>query len=72
MAVGLSGQSFTASQGTAIAPNDTVQPSGLSITSAQGTAIGSSNNQVDVTGFSMSASMLMAMKLSVLYRRLSQ
>ena len=51
MAVGLTGQEFTVSQGTAIAPNDTVQPSGLSITSAQGTATGSSSNQVDVQDF---------------------
>ena len=46
----LTGQSFTASQGTAVAPNDTVQPSGLSITSEQGTAIGSSSQEADLTG----------------------
>ena len=36
MAVGLTGQEATLSQGTAIAPNDTVQPSGVSFTASQG------------------------------------
>ena len=39
MTIGLSwGQSFTSSQGTAKAPNETAILSGLSITSGQGTA----------------------------------
>ena len=48
LTVGLTGQSITASQGTAFAPNDTVQPSGLSITSAQGTAGAISSQEVTV------------------------
>ena len=55
MVVGLSGQSFTASQGTAIAPNDTVQPSGYINFSSRNSSW-SSSSQVDVTEFSMSTS----------------
>ena len=57
MTVGLTGQSFTASQGTAFAPNDTVIVSGLSITSAQGTAQGIFFTRSSLTGQSITSSL---------------
>jgi hypothetical protein len=57
MTIGLTGQEFTASQGTAVAPNETVLPSGQSITSAQGTATGSSSQEADLTGQSATVSL---------------
>ena len=57
MTIGLTGQSFTASQGTAVIPNETVIPSGLSITSEQGTATASSTTEAQLTGISFTASL---------------
>ena len=57
MTVGLSGQSFTASQGTAKAPNETAILSGVSITFSQGTAQGISSQEATLTGQSFSASL---------------
>ena len=56
MTIGLTGQEFTASQGTAKAPNETAILSGLSITSEQGTAVGISSQEAQLTGVSFTAS----------------
>ena len=54
MTIGLSGQSFTASQGTAKAPNETAILSGVSATFSQGTAQGISSQEATLTGQSFS------------------
>ena len=51
--MGLTGQEFTAEQGTAVAPNQDVSPSGLQSTISQGTAIAFSGTLVQPSGFSM-------------------
>ena len=48
MTVGLTGQDMTLSQGTAIAPNETVILSGQEMTLTQGTAIGISSSKKQI------------------------
>ena len=53
--MGLTGQSFTANLGTAVAPNEDVTLTGQAITSAQGTAIGFGGSVVFPSGFSITS-----------------
>ena len=57
MTIGLSGQSFTASQGTAKAPNETANHLVYQLTFSQGTAQGISSQEATLTGQSFSASL---------------